>query len=46
VPVLLTTGRADQVAQDLVTAHPHVTLLSKPFGMKELQAHLAPFVQS
>jgi len=46
VPVLLTTGRADQVAQDLVTAHPHVTLLSKPFGMKELQAHLAPFVRS
>ncbi|NWJ41971.1 MAG: PAS domain S-box protein [Geothrix sp.] len=45
VPVLLTTGRADQAAQDLVQAHRHVTLLSKPFGMKELQAHLAPFVR-
>jgi CheY-like chemotaxis protein len=44
VPVLLTTGRADQAAQNLVQAHPFVTLLSKPFGMKELQAHLAPFV--
>ncbi|MCE1204672.1 MAG: PAS domain S-box protein [Holophagaceae bacterium] len=45
VPVLLTTGRADQTAQDLIKAHPHVTLLSKPFGIKELQAHLAPFVR-
>jgi len=44
VPVLLATGRADQAAQDLVQAHRFVTLLSKPFGMKELQAHLAPFV--
>ncbi|GLH72689.1 hypothetical protein GETHLI_11910 [Geothrix limicola] len=43
VPVLLATGRADQTAQDLVEAHPFVTLLSKPFGMKELQAQLAPF---
>jgi CheY-like chemotaxis protein len=43
VPVLLATGRADQTAQDLVKAHPFVTLLSKPFGMKELQAHLAPY---
>ena len=44
VPVLLATGRADQVAQDLVKAHPFVTLLSKPFGMKELQTHLAPYI--
>ena len=44
LPVLLATGRADQAAQDLVQAHPFVTLLSKPFGMKELQAHLAPFI--
>ncbi|MFN7958334.1 MAG: PAS domain S-box protein [Holophagaceae bacterium] len=44
VPVLLTTGRADQTAQDLVQAHPFVTLLSKPFGIRELQAHLAPFL--
>ncbi|MDR3685021.1 MAG: PAS domain S-box protein [Geothrix sp.] len=41
VPVLLVTGRADQTAQDLARAHPFVTLLPKPFGMKELQAHLA-----
>ncbi|WP_306591339.1 PAS domain-containing sensor histidine kinase [Geothrix sp. 21YS21S-4] len=39
VPVLLATGRADQTAQDLVQAHPHVTLLSKPFGKRELEAH-------
>jgi CheY-like chemotaxis protein len=42
VPVLLATGRADQRAQDLVAAHPHVTLLSKPFSMEDLQQHLAP----
>ena len=42
LPVLLATGRADQTAQDLVQGHPFVTLLSKPFGMKELQAQLAP----
>jgi PAS domain S-box-containing protein len=40
VPVLLVTGRADQVAMDLVGAHPGVTLLSKPFSMKVLQQHL------
>jgi len=45
VPVLLATGRADQTAQDLVRSHPFVTLLSKPFGMRELQAHLAPYVE-
>ncbi len=43
IPVLLATGRADQAAQNLVQAHPFVTLLSKPFGMKELQANLAPY---
>jgi PAS domain S-box-containing protein len=40
VPVLLATGRADQTALNLVEAHPGVTLLSKPFGMKELQQQL------
>ncbi len=40
VPVLLSTGRIDQMALDLAGAHPGVTLLSKPFSMKELQQHL------
>ncbi|WLT30805.1 PAS domain-containing sensor histidine kinase [Geothrix sp. PMB-07] len=43
VPVLLATGRADQAALDLVEAHPFVSLLAKPFGMKDLEASLAPF---
>ncbi len=43
VPILLATGRADQAAQDLVDAHPFVTLLAKPFGMKELQVQLMRF---
>ena len=37
VPVLLATGRTDQTALDLVSAHPGVTLLPKPFGVVELQ---------
>ncbi len=45
LPVLLATGRADQAAQDLIRAHPFVTLLPKPFGMKELQAQLDPYVR-
>jgi len=40
VPVLLSTGRADQSVLDLLAAHPQVTLLSKPFTMRELEAHL------
>ena len=40
LPVLLATGRADRTALDLVEAHPGVTLLSKPFTMKELQRQL------
>jgi len=40
LPVLLATGRADRTALDLVEAHPQVTLLSKPFTMKELQRQL------
>ena len=40
LPVILATGRADQTALDLVTSHAQVTLLPKPFGMKELQAQL------
>jgi CheY-like chemotaxis protein len=40
LPVLLATGRADQAAVNLVEAHAHVTLLAKPFAMKDLRAHL------
>ena len=39
--MLLATGRADQTALDLVAAYPQVTLLAKPFTMRELQRHLA-----
>ena len=42
VPVLLSTGRADQVALDLAHADPHVTLLPKPFNITELQQCLEP----
>jgi CheY-like chemotaxis protein len=37
VPVLLSTGRADQAALDLAKAFPFVTLLAKPFDFRELQ---------
>ncbi len=40
VPVILATGRVDQSALDLASAHPGVTLLSKPFGLIELQNRL------
>jgi signal transduction histidine kinase/ActR/RegA family two-component response regulator len=40
VPVLVCTGRADQAALELVQAHPHVALLSKPFTAQDLQRHL------
>jgi PAS domain S-box-containing protein len=40
VPVLLSTGRVDQAALKLAAAHPGITLLSKPFGVRELQQHL------
>ena len=40
VPVLLSTGRIDQTALTLVADHPGVTLLAKPFGMRELQKQL------
>ena len=42
VPVLLSTGRVDQTALELASAHVGVTLLSKPFSMRELQQHLEP----
>ena len=40
LPVLLSTGRIDQTALTLASAHPGVTLLPKPFGLRELQKHL------
>jgi CheY-like chemotaxis protein/anti-sigma regulatory factor (Ser/Thr protein kinase) len=40
VPVLLATGRVDQTALTLASAHPGVTLLAKPFGLRELQKHI------
>ena len=42
VPVLLATGRTDQKALDLSKAHPHVTLLPKPFTITELKESLEP----
>jgi PAS domain S-box-containing protein len=42
LPVLLATGRADQTALDLVSAHHYVTLLAKPFSLEELKQHLQP----
>jgi PAS domain S-box-containing protein len=42
LPVLLATGRADQTALNLVSTHPHVILLAKPFSLEELRQHLQP----
>ena len=41
VPVLLATGRVDERALGLIDAFPGVTLLSKPFDIRELQERLA-----
>jgi PAS domain S-box-containing protein len=46
LPILVTTGRVDQTALDLVEAHPHVGLLAKPFSLKELEAHLDAIARS
>jgi CheY-like chemotaxis protein len=40
VPVLLSTGREDQVARDLTVDYPFVALLSKPFTIEELEQSL------
>jgi PAS domain S-box-containing protein len=40
VPILLSTGREDQTARDLVTDHAFVSLLSKPYGIEELEQKL------
>ncbi|MDR3682539.1 MAG: ATP-binding protein, partial [Geothrix sp.] len=42
VPVLLSTGRADQTAVNLAEDYPHVTLLPKPFSLDKLQQCLEP----
>jgi PAS domain S-box-containing protein len=38
VPILLSTGRADQGAINLARVHPGVTILPKPFRLEELRA--------
>jgi len=40
LPVLLATGRVDQVALDLVASDAHTILLSKPFSMHEVEAKI------
>jgi len=40
VPVLIVTGRGDQGALDLVQSHAHVSVLLKPFTLKDLQDQL------
>jgi CheY-like chemotaxis protein len=43
MPVLIATGRVDQVTLDLIAAHPLTTLMPKPFGMEQLRKHLDAF---
>lgn len=45
VPILLSTGRADQRAFDLAHAHPGVTILAKPFSFRELQKTFADILR-
>jgi CheY-like chemotaxis protein len=40
VPVLLATGQIDQTALTLASAYPGVTLMPKPYGLRELQKHI------
>ncbi len=40
VPILLATGRADQLVLDLINAHRGVALLAKPYGLDDLQEAL------
>ncbi len=41
LPVILATGRADQVDAELLHSDPHLTLLPKPFSLGALRTHLA-----
>ena len=45
-PVLLATGRVDQVALDLVEAVQKVRLLAKPYGLKDLRQGLAEAIRA
>ena len=40
LPVLLATGRVDQTALELARTYPGVTLIPKPFSMRDLKEHL------
>jgi len=40
VPIMIATGRVDQTATDLAAAHSHVSLLPKPYTMKELKKQI------
>jgi CheY-like chemotaxis protein len=40
VPVILITAWVDRAAEELAAAHSRVTLLPKPFSLKQLQVHL------
>jgi PAS domain S-box-containing protein len=44
LPILLSTGRVDQAALDLTLEYEGVTLLAKPFTMKELQEMLGKVI--
>ncbi len=46
VPILLSTGRADQGAINLAQAHPGVAILPKPFRLEELRAAFAQALQA
>ena len=40
LPVIISTGRADQTTLDLTLNEPFVTLLPKPFAIEELRGRL------
>jgi len=40
LPVVIATGRLDQTVMDLMAQHAGVTLLPKPFGIKQIRDHL------
>jgi CheY-like chemotaxis protein/anti-sigma regulatory factor (Ser/Thr protein kinase) len=44
LPILLATGRPDQITPEVLAKYPMVTPLSKPFGIDELCQKLAPIL--